>query len=67
MAIHVSFMRLIEDKTHFTKSTDSKLLCCLHSLLTEKLNFCYRLVKIKVVIFPPFQAHGPPKIYVDPK
>jgi hypothetical protein len=47
--------------THILKFKDHKLLCCLHSLLKEKPDFSYKLMKIKLRPFP-IQVHGHPEI-----
>jgi len=47
----------------FLEFRGHKLLCCLHSLLNEKLNSSEKLVKIKLYPPPLNEIHAPPKIY----
>jgi hypothetical protein len=52
-----------------TCTRDHKLLCCLHSLLNEKLNYSYRFVKIELWILsqPSSQPPTPPENYPQAK
>jgi hypothetical protein len=63
-----------EANEHFRESKGHELLCSLHSVLNEKLDFSYRLVKIKLKFSSPSKFMDPPEIYprtpwvyVDPR
>ena len=56
-------MKIYEFNENFGILEAIKLLCCLHSLFNENLNFSKRLVQIKLYTFFPTQVHRFPEIW----